>query len=193
MFIYLLENDKYPTAGTLLIYSTSLNIRQFNEKMMLRWYNFEMQKGPSLDWFQQFKPGVPKSWLQFIAGLMWTSVGIFLIYLAGEWIMKPEVNSRWFYLTSGVILAGLIYRFGFSRLAKNNSQRIDQIEADKPCLFAFQEWHSYPLIIFMIFLGISLRKYTPIPKPLLGILYIGIGGGLGSSSMIYYRRLFQKK
>ena len=64
---------------------------------------------------------------------------------------------------------------------------------EKPCLFAFQEWHSYPLVIFMIALGITLRKFTPIPKPLLGILYIGIGGGLGLSSFHYYWQIFQNK
>jgi len=142
-----------------------------------------------MNWFKKLKPGVPKSWLQLIAGLMWTSVGIFLISLAREWIMKPGVNSRWIYLISGVILAGLIYQFGFSKLAKKNNQRIDQLQVEEPCLFAFQQWHSYPLVVFMILLGITLRKFTPIPKPLLGILYIGIGGGLGSASIHYYHHI----
>ena len=57
---------------------------------------------------------------------------------------------------------------------------------EKPCLFAFQEWHSYPLVLFMIALGIGLRKYSPIPKPLLGIMYLGIGGGIGGASIHYY-------
>ena len=140
-------------------------------------------------WFQKLKPGVPKTWLQFIAGLMWTSVGIFLISLAWEWIMKPGVNPHWLYIISGIISAGLIYRFGFSRLAKKNCQRIDLLQVDNPCLFAFQEWHSYPLVVFMILLGITLRKFTPIPKPLLGILYMGIGGGLGTASIHYYHHI----
>jgi hypothetical protein len=38
----------------------------------------------------------------------------------------------------------------------------------------------------MIGLGITLRNITPIPKPLLGIMYLGIGGGLGLSSLVYY-------
>jgi uncharacterized membrane protein YuzA (DUF378 family) len=121
-----------------------------------------------------------------VAGLMWTSVGLFLISLAWSWIMKPGISSRWVYIISGIALAGMIYQFGFSRLAKKNSQRIDQLQTEKPCIFAFQEWHSYPLVVFMVFLGITLRKYTPIPKSLLGILYIGIGGGLGSASIHYY-------
>ena len=117
---------------------------------------------------------------------MWTSVGLFLISLVWDWIIKPGVDTRWLYFTSGIILAGTIYRFGFSNLAKKNRQRISSLQEDNPCLFAIQEWHSYPLVVFMIFLGIALLKFTPIPKPFLGILYIGIGGGLGSASVYYY-------
>lgn len=142
-----------------------------------------------MKWFQQLKPGVPNPWLQFTAGIMWASVGLFLISLAWDWIMKPGVETRWLYFTSGIILAGLIYWFGFSKLAKKNRQRISSLQEDNPCLFAFQEWHSYPLVVFMIFLGITLRKFTPIPKPLLGILYMGIGGGLGSASLHHYHQL----
>jgi hypothetical protein len=43
----------------------------------------------------------------------------------------------------------------------------------------------------MIALGITLREYTPIPKPLLGILYIGIGGGLGLASFHYYLAIYR--
>jgi hypothetical protein len=62
---------------------------------------------------------------------------------------------------------------------------------DTPCLFAFQQWYSYPLVLCMIALGITLRKYTPIPKPLLGILYSGIGGGLGLASLYYYQAILR--
>ena len=132
------------------------------------------------------KPGVPKNILSLTAGLMWTGVGIFLISLAWGWITNPAVDQRWIYWLAGCILAGVIYRYGFSRLSKKNQQRIQAHPEDTPCLFAFQEWHSYPLVLFMIALGITLRKYTPIPKPLLGILYIGIGGGLAAASIHYY-------
>ena len=144
-----------------------------------------------MDWLKQLKPGAPKYWLSLIAGLMWTSVGIFLTSLAWGWISQPSVDQRWIYWLAGVVLAGLIYWFGFSRLARKNQRRIINHPAEKPCLFAFQEWHSYPLVLFMIGLGITLRKYTPIPKPLLGILYIGIGAGLGLSSIHYYLSILQ--
>lgn len=146
-----------------------------------------------MEWINKLKPGVPKNWLQLTAGLMWTGVGIFLISLALEWIFAPGQIRTWQFWGPGMILAFLIYQFGFSKLARKNSRRIQILEAEKPCLFAFQEWHSYPLVIIMIGLGITLRKYTPIPKPLLGILYIGIGGGLGSASFSYYQQIYKNQ
>lgn len=139
-----------------------------------------------MDFLKQLKPALPKNWLFLTAGLIWTCVGLFLISLAWGWIFVPEVATPWMYWLPGLILASMIYYFGFSRLAKKNSFRIQHLPVEKPCLFAFQEWHSYPLVLFMIALGITLRTYTPIPKPVLGILYIGIGGGLGSASIHYY-------
>jgi hypothetical protein len=142
-----------------------------------------------MSWIEKLKPRAPKPWLQITAGLMWSSVGIYLIYLAVNWIFAPGVDQIWRYLVPGVLLAFLIYRFGFSRLSLRNSRRIEGLASDNPCLFAFQEWHSYPLVLVMIGLGITLRKYTPIPKPLLGILYFGIGGGLSGASLVYYQVL----
>jgi hypothetical protein len=74
---------------------------------------------------------------------------------------------------------------GFSLLAKKNIQRIQRLP-DKTCVFAFQEWTSYPLIAVMITMGILLR-HSSIPKTLLAPMYIGIGGGLIIASLHYYR------
>lgn len=142
-----------------------------------------------MEWIKKLKPGAPKNWLQLTAGLMWTGVGIFLISLAIDWVFAPTVKSPWTFWLPGIGLAYLIFQFGFSKLARKNSLRINDLPEESPCLFSFQEWHSYPLVLFMIGLGITLRKFTPIPKPLLGIMYIGIGGGLGLASFLYYRQI----
>ena len=62
---------------------------------------------------------------------------------------------------------------------------------ERVCLFAFQKWTSYPLVLVMIAMGIYLRHYSPIPKPYLAILYIGLGLSLFISSLLYYRQAFR--
>ncbi len=139
---------------------------------------------------QKLKPSVDKKWLQLSAGLIWLGVGLMLIKYAYEWII-PAGQNNWLLLVSvGLLLAWLIYSFGFSKLAKKNIKRINEMNGRKVCFFAFQRWTQYPLVAFMIFLGIYLRVYSPLPKSLLSILYLGIGGGLSAASIHYFLHIY---
>ncbi len=120
---------------------------------------------------------------------MWSGVGIMLVSLASRWLGQTVLFQTILLLLAGCLLAAAIYTFGFSRLALKNVRRIDAYTKDSICLFAFQKWSSYPLILFMVGLGIYLRVYSPIPKPLLAILYIGLGVSLFCSSLHYYARI----
>ncbi len=135
-------------------------------------------------------PGVPKICLHLLAGVMWLGVGVMLCALASRWLMLVLPYQLILIILAGLALAAAIYFFGFSRMALKNIRRIEAYMQDRVCLFAFQKWSSYPLVLFMISLGIYLRLYSPIPKSLLAVLYIGIGGSLFFSSLHYYSKVF---
>ena len=139
----------------------------------------------------KLNPVVGKAWLQLTAGLMWSGVGIMLIAIASRWLKLANGLTLFLILLGGLALAAAIYLFGFSKMARKNIHRIDAYVEDRVCLFAFQKWTSYPLVVFMVFLGIYLRVYSPVPKPLLAVLYIGIGGSLFASSVHYYQKVQQ--
>ncbi|MDX9850101.1 MAG: hypothetical protein RBT01_06340 [Anaerolineaceae bacterium] len=134
----------------------------------------------------KFKPAVRKIWLQLLAGLVWFGVGLMLIRFASGWLQPEVFPTKFFLVLAGLVLATGVYLFGFSKLAKKNILRINRIKGKKICLFAFQAWTSYPLVVFMIFLGIYLRTSSIFPKSMLAILYLGIGGGLLSASTHYF-------
>jgi hypothetical protein len=138
----------------------------------------------------QWTPAAPKVWLYAVAGLMWSGVGVFLCSLTVEWLQLVDNGARIWLIGGGVALAISIYAFGFSRFADKNVRRITAIPKEKVCIFAFQQWSSYPLVVFMISLGIFLRKYSPIPKPWLAVMYIGIGGSLFIASFHYYKEIW---
>ncbi len=138
----------------------------------------------------KLKPAVKKFWLQLLAGLMWSAVGVMLIRFAWRWLVEVELTTEMLLLFAGLVLAGAIYFWGFSKLAGKNIRRIEAIPGQKPCLFAFQAWTSYPLVAVMIAMGIYLRVYSSFPHQLLAITYLGIGGGLFGSSLHYYAHLF---
>ena len=138
------------------------------------------------NFLNQWKPHVSKKWLHLTAGVIWSSVGIYLISLALGWLRPLEWQSALLLGSAGVVLALIIYRFGFSKLAAKNRQRIKNLIGEKNGLFAFQEWTSYPLVAFMVGLGVLLRS-SSLPKPYLAVMYIGIGGSLFLASLHYYR------
>ena len=114
-----------------------------------------------------------------------------LCNLAYGWLLPVEFPQVLWMTLAGVLLASAIYYFGFSKLAKKYIQRITAMTGDKICIFAFQEWTSYPLVFVMIGLGLSLRILLPLPKHYLEILYIGICGGLFLAILGYYKHLLR--
>ena len=140
---------------------------------------------------ERWKPAGPRVWLYLLSGLMWSGVGLMLCSLAYGWIMEIEIPLALLLASAGLLLGTAIYRFGFLGLAIKNIHRIQRLPP-KPCLFAFQEWKSYPLIAVMVMLGITLR-HSSIPKPYLAVLYIGIGLGLFLASTQYYRYLMKRR
>ncbi len=136
-------------------------------------------------------PATKKVYLHLLAGLLWAGVGIMLVSLAAKWLQIPDLVKAVLLALAGLALAAAIYFFGFSVLAKKNIRRIEAYQQEKVCVFAFQKWTSYPLILFMVALGLYLRIYSPIPKPILAILYIGLGVSLFLSSLHYYAKVYR--
>ena len=137
----------------------------------------------------KLRPAVRKHWLQLSAGLVWFGVGLMLDEFAARWLGAVAFPRMLILILAGLALAACIYFFGFSRLAKKNIRRISDLPGRTVCLFAFQAWTSYPLVAFMIGLGIYLRRYSSFPKPLLAILYLGIGSALFAASLHYFAHL----
>ena len=138
----------------------------------------------------RLNPVVSKKWLLVLAGLMWTGVGVMLLSLAFGWLTTAPSLVM---LSLGVLGVGLsiaVYRLGFLKAAQENIARIWN-GADRACLFSFQAWKSYLIIVVMMTGGILLRN-SPLPKPYLAVLYTAIGGGLFITSFHYYAHFYQK-
>ncbi len=134
-------------------------------------------------------PVAKRKSLILLAGVVWTVTGLALMLAALVWL-------RSFHPAQDIALAGgaaagfIIYRFGFSRLAGANLARIRSQSPGKErvCVFAFQNWRSYLIIVFMMTLGYTLR-HSPLPKIFIAPIYAAIGLGLALSSLRYYAAL----
>jgi hypothetical protein len=137
-------------------------------------------------WIRACAPMVPRFWLHLTAGLIWSSVGGALMIVACYWASETSWPENLAWLLAGFLGGILIYARVFSRIAQRNIQRIEA-RKDGNCLFGFQPWRSYLLIVAMICLGYALR-HSPLPRVVLAAIYAAIGNGLALSSSLYYRR-----
>ena len=133
----------------------------------------------------------PKKILILVAGVMWTGVGILLNFFAARWFKLLSFNEIMLAIIGGFVLGMLIAYFGFGPLAQRNIDRIVKYP-ERVSVFKFQRKNMYFVVIFMISLGIFMRKTDIIPKNLLAPMYIGIGLALFVASFKYHVFLLKK-
>jgi hypothetical protein len=134
----------------------------------------------------RWKPGVPKRWLYLLSGLIWSGVGLMLMRWAWTWSSEAGWAEAWPYDLVGLLVAIGTTAF-FSMMVRKNLSRIAHLP-NQPCLFAFQSWWSYPLVVFMMGLGLVM-KASPLPRIWLAGVYLAIGGGLFFAGLRYFVRI----
>ena len=139
----------------------------------------------------KIKPAVNKRVLLFLAGLMWLGAGIMLLFFSFSWLNAFHSQGAFRFAGIGVIIALIVHHFGFLKIVDNNLGRILPMEGTK-CVFSFMTWKSYIIVFIMAVMGALLRQ-SPIPKPYLSIIYIGIGLALLLSSVRYLRVLLSQR
>ena len=135
--------------------------------------------------FQRYKPAVKKHVLLWLAGILWIGVGVMLLSFAYSWLSVNQGGNNLVFVSIGTLAALLIHHLGFLKVVDKNLGRILPMEG-KRCAFSFMSWKSYLLVVLMVAMGIGLR-HSPIPKPYLAMVYIGIGLALILSSIRYLR------
>ena len=133
----------------------------------------------------KFDPAVDKRILVFLSGMLWSVVGIALCCLAIQWLSAPAAKHVMWLAVTGTVMSLLIHHFGFLKLVNKNIDRI-LAKQGKVCIFGFQPWKSYLIIVIMIGMGTILR-HSDLPKHYLSIIYIGFGGAMILSSIRYHR------
>ncbi len=135
--------------------------------------------------FKKYDPAVDKRFLIALSGIIWSIVGIILCILAINWLSQTTAKNATWPGIAGLILSLLIHHFVFLKLVDRNIERIIS-KKGKVCIFAFQPWRSYFIILIMVGMGMVMRN-SPLPKSYLSIIYIGFGGAMLLSSFRYHR------
>jgi len=137
---------------------------------------------------ERLRLDVDRRWLFAIAGVIWMGVGILLLTYAVTWLAPVTLPLEIELSIAGLAVAAVFLRFVFHGIVSKNIARIEGGPA-RVSAFSFQGWKSYLITVFMIVLGIMLKR-SPIPKPDLAVVYLGVGLALMLASGFYHRHLF---
>jgi hypothetical protein len=129
-----------------------------------------------------YKPGVSVRTHLFLAALIWSVVGFFL--LTNGFVLISLQGKLW-YGVAGLILGTAKTFFILDRVALKNVKRIKDFE-DKVCIGSVYSWKTWVLVAAMIALGRILRT-TVLPGEVVGLIYIAVGWALMLASRLVWR------
>ncbi|HEY6951210.1 MAG TPA: hypothetical protein VI758_02315 [Bacteroidota bacterium] len=138
--------------------------------------------------FDRYNPAVTNPWLIGLAGTTWGLVGLLLCRYSYGWLAPLQPEHAAYFVLAGIAIAVVVYRFGMSRIAQKNLQRLQSITG-KRCVFGFLTWKSYVNIAVMVTMGVTLR-HSAVPKDYLSLVYTSMGGSLLMGSVHYFRTFF---
>lgn len=132
----------------------------------------------------KFKPRASIKTHIFVAALLWSSVGMFLMIRG---VSLHGITFTWLIITGfavGTIKSFLV----LDRAAKKNLHRILNL-IDGACLGGVYSYKMWGLIALMILLGWLLRCST-VPSNLVGTFYMAIGWALFMSSRLIWQQWY---
>lgn len=141
---------------------------------------------------QTLKPSIPRRYLLFVAGVVWTFAGGMLLY-KGISLFRMYRDFLWLKILISVIGGGLFYLLLFSKISFKHAWRIINLKHENPCLFAFFNARSYIMMAVMISSGVILRKSGVVSPEYLSVLYVTMGIPLFLSAIrFYYYEIFYR-
>jgi hypothetical protein len=161
-------------------------------------FSYDNSEKRLMNLFYKYKPAIPRRYLLFIAGVVWTFAGGMLLY-KGISAFRLYREFIWLKILISMIGGGLFYILLFSKISLKHAWRIINLKNENPCMFAFFNIRSYIMMAVMISGGIILRKSGIISLEYLSVFYITMGIPLLLSAVrfyyyeIFYRRIIAKK
>lgn len=125
---------------------------------------------------------VKKHTLLFIASIVWLIAGFNILKIGIE-TYKPYLSILNFSLS---LLVFLIFWFMiFKKLVFKHTNRISNFTEDFHFFLKFFDKKTFIIMFFMIFLGLSVRKFHLAPDVFIAVFYTGLGSSLFLAGIVF--------
>ena len=136
-------------------------------------------------WLETYKPVASSRFQLWLIAAMWTSVGVGLTLAGGHWLLAADGYKILILTTVSACLGIGKSRLILERAAHRFVSRI-KIRGEGKCVGGFLSIKGWAMVGGMILLGRFLRSFN-ISRPLLGVVYAGVGAGLLISCRIFWQ------
>jgi putative flippase GtrA len=141
-----------------------------------------------LSWLETYKPTASIRTQLWLAGAMWSTVGMVLLAVGTYWLLTKSDNVQWLLMIIIAACLGIGKSFLILDRVVNRIVRRIQLREEGRCLGGFLSLKVWIMVAGMMLLGRFLRS-TSIHPSILGAIYAAVGVGLLMSSRIVWRAL----
>jgi len=124
--------------------------------------------------------------LLLIAGMVWVIAGGNILRIGIlTWLSDSQ---HWlFKVVEATIVFLLFFNLIFKRLYIKHTKRISD-KNDKSCPFSFFDFKGWIIMIFMITLGIVVRRFQLLPNSFISVFYTGLSIALIITGLLFFRK-----
>ncbi len=128
---------------------------------------------------------VSRQFLFVFAILLWLFGGYKVLGIGFEaWVETASIYKYLWLLIALAFFMGLV----FPKVVKANSEFILSLEGESFLWYKCQKPISWAIMIFMITLGICLRRFNLVPDIFIAGFYCGLGASLVLVALLFYGR-----
>ena len=129
---------------------------------------------------EAYKPAASARTHLFLAALMWSVVGLFLVALGFLWVEMGFGSYGLLLAAVCVVVGQLKAHYVLRRAALRIISRIET-RGDGQCIGGFLSWRTWGFVVLMMVLGYGLR-HGLLPRAIVGLVYVAVGVALASAS-----------
>ena len=130
---------------------------------------------------------VKKRTLLSIAGTLWLIAGVNILRIGAEALLGSSAHGMIWLVCMGALTVFAGFMLMFRRIVDKHKRRILAYPEKRRPVWDCFDRKGYVLMVFMMTLGIVLRRVAQLPPAFFAVFYTGLGAALGVSGLLFIR------
>lgn len=131
---------------------------------------------------------VKKKTLLSTAGILWLISGVNILRIGvSAFVQSMMAGSSIWLISLGAVLVFTGFMMMFRKIVRKHEKRILSYPQERREIWHCFDRRGYLLMIFMMTLGIVLRRFAQLPAAFFAVFYSGLGCALSMAGLLFMR------